>query len=164
MDRLFIAPGNHDIERDADGRSDAILESIRDYSPKNGTLPPDKMLDVHSGHAEFREMMHAIYHNNLEMTACYDNDEKPHFVKETKADAVIRGIRNSIDFEYELPLAQANYKLDYKADTIFLATLPEHSYISSSAVRELVRYKGDIKGFVPDVVYQFIVQKFDYMI
>ena len=86
------------------------------------------------------------------------------FVKETKADAVIRVIRNSIDFEYELPLAQANYKLDYKADTIFLATLPEHSYISSSAVRELVRYKGDIKGFVPDVVYQFIVQKFDYMI
>ena len=86
------------------------------------------------------------------------------FVKETKADAVIRGIRNSIDFEYEIPLAQANYKLDYKADTIFLATLPEHSYISSSAVRELVRYKGDIKGFVPDVVYQFIVQKFDYMI
>ena len=86
------------------------------------------------------------------------------FVKETKADAVIRGIRNSIDFEYELPLAQANYKLDYKADTIFLATLPEHSYISSSAVRKLVRYKGDIKGFVPDVVYQFIVQKFDYMI
>ena len=86
------------------------------------------------------------------------------FVKETKADAVIRGIRNSIDFEYELPLAQANYKLDYKADTIFLATLPEHSYISSSALRELVRYKGDIKGFVPDVVYQFIVQKFDYMI
>ena len=86
------------------------------------------------------------------------------FVEETKADAVIRGIRNSIDFEYELPLAQANYKLDYKADTIFLATLPEHSYISSSAVRELVRYKGDIKGFVPDVVYQFIVQKFDYMI
>ena len=86
------------------------------------------------------------------------------FVKETKADAVIRGIRNSIDFEYELPLAQANYKLDYKADTIFLATLPEHSYISSSTVRELVRYKGDIKGFVPNVVYQFIVQKFDYMI
>ncbi|MEY8431368.1 metallophosphoesterase [Lachnospiraceae bacterium 48-42] len=84
VDRLFIAPGNHDIERDADGRSDVILESIRDYSPKNGTLPPDKMLDVHSGHAEFREMMHAIYHNNLEMTACYDNDEKPHFVKETK--------------------------------------------------------------------------------
>ena len=86
------------------------------------------------------------------------------FVKETGADAVVRGIRNSVDFEYELPLAQANYKLDYKADTIFLATLPEHSYISSSAVRELVRYKGDIKGFVPDVVYQFIVQKFDYMI
>lgn len=86
------------------------------------------------------------------------------FVKETGASVVVRGIRNSVDFEYELPLAQANYKLDYKADTVFLATLPEHSYISSSAVRELVKYKGDIKGFVPSVVYQFIVQKFDYMI
>ena len=85
------------------------------------------------------------------------------FVKETKADAVIRGIRNSIDFEYELPLAQANYKLDYKADTIFLATLPEHSYISSSAVKELARYKGDIKGFVPGSVYQFLMQKCNYL-
>lgn len=84
------------------------------------------------------------------------------FVDKTGADAVIRGIRSSADFEYELPLAQANYKLNGKADTLFLATLPEHSYISSSAVKELVRYKGDIKGFVPDIVYKFIAQKFNY--
>lgn len=84
------------------------------------------------------------------------------FVHQTGADAVIRGIRNSTDFEYELPLAQANYKLNSKADTLFLATLPEHSYISSSAVKELVRYKGDITEFVPDVVCKFIMQKCNY--
>lgn len=84
-------------------------------------------------------------------------------VNKTGAVAVIRGIRNTTDFEYELPLAQANYKLNNKADTLFLTTLPEHSYISSSAVKELLKYKGDIKGFVPDIVYQFIVQKFHYI-
>lgn len=82
------------------------------------------------------------------------------FVQNTGADAIIRGVRSLADFEYELPLAQANYKLNYKADTLFLAARPEHSYISSSAVKELARYKGDIKGFVPDKVYQFIKQKF----
>lgn len=81
------------------------------------------------------------------------------FVNKVRADAVIRGIRSSMDFEYELPLAQANYKLNNKADTLFLATLPEHSYISSSAVKELLRYNGDIKGFVPDIVREYIAQK-----
>ena len=84
VDQLFIVPGNHDIVRDADGRSDAILESIKDYSPKDGTFPSNKMSDVHNGHEEFREMIHIIYHDNLEMAACYDDDEKPHFTIETK--------------------------------------------------------------------------------
>lgn len=82
------------------------------------------------------------------------------FVARVGADVVVRGIRNSVDFEYELPLAQANYKLNNNADTIFLATLPEYSYISSSAVKELLRYKGDISAFVPELVCKFLSQKF----
>ncbi len=84
------------------------------------------------------------------------------FVEKTGADTVIRGIRSPSDFEYELPLAQANYKLNYKADTLFLATRPEYSYISSSAVKELARYKGDIEGFVPEAIYQFLKKKYNY--
>lgn len=101
VDRLFIVLGNHDIERDADRCSDVNLESIRDYSPKDGTLPSDKMLEVHNGHAEFREMIHAIYHDNLEMAACYDNDEKPHFAIETKDFNIIcidTALTNLIEF------------------------------------------------------------------
>ena len=85
------------------------------------------------------------------------------FVSRTGADTIIRGVRSPADFEYELPLAQANYKLNYKADTLFLATKPEYSYISSSAVKELARYKGDIKDLVPDYVFQFIKKKCDYL-
>lgn len=84
VDRLFIVPGNHDIERDADGRAEAILESIKEYSPKDGALASDKMAAVHYGHTEFRKMMHIIYHENQEQAANYDDDEKPHFVTETK--------------------------------------------------------------------------------
>lgn len=84
VDRLFIVPGNHDIERDADGRAEAILESIKEYSPKDGALASDKMAAVHCGHTEFRKMMHIIYHENQEQAAGYDNDQKPHFVTETK--------------------------------------------------------------------------------
>ena len=84
VDRLFIVPGNHDIERDAEGRAEAILESIKDYSPKDGALASDKMSAVHCGHTEFRKMMHMIYHEDQEQAASYDDDEKPHFVTETK--------------------------------------------------------------------------------
>ena len=78
------------------------------------------------------------------------------FVEKQKADVIVRGLRTSVDFEYELPLAQANHKMNHHADTVFLATAPEYSYISSSAVRELLKYHADISGYVPENVLRFI--------
>lgn len=75
------------------------------------------------------------------------------FVEQEQADVIVRGLRTAQDFEYELPLAQANFKLSQRADTIFLATAPEYSYISSSGVKEIYRFGGDIKGMVPEIVY-----------
>ena len=98
-----------------------------------------------------------------EITADQDNIEVSSFegllvdfVKEQHADAVVRGLRTPGDFEYELPLAQANHKLSVQADTIFLASAPEYSYISSSAVRELLRYQADISGYVPETVLRYM--------
>lgn len=71
------------------------------------------------------------------------------FVDKCDADVIVRGLRIANDFEYELPLAQANYKLNGRADTVFLATSPQYSYVSSSAVKELMRYNADISDFVP---------------
>lgn len=81
------------------------------------------------------------------------------FVQETGAVAVVRGLRTAVDFEYELPLAQANYHLNTQADTVFLATAPEYSYISSSGVKEILAFHGDIRGMVPDLVYQWLQTK-----
>ena len=76
------------------------------------------------------------------------------FVKQEHASVIVRGLRTAQDFEYELPLAQANYKLNERADTIFLPTAPEHSYISSSGVKEIYRFGGNIQGMVPELVIQ----------
>ena len=98
-----------------------------------------------------------------EITADQDNIEVSSFEgllvdfgKEQHADAIVRGLRTPGDFEYELPLAQANHKLSVQADTIFLASAPEYSYISSSAVRELLRYQADISGYVPETVLRYM--------
>ena len=98
-----------------------------------------------------------------EITADQDNIEVSSFegllvdfVKEQHVDAIVRGLRTPGDFEYELPLAQANHKLSVQADTIFLASAPEYSYISSSAVREFLRYQADISGYVPETVLRYM--------
>lgn len=98
-----------------------------------------------------------------EITADQDNIEVSSFegllvdfVKEQHADAIVRGLRTPGDFEYELPLAQANHKLSVQADTIFMASAPEYSYISSSAVRELLRYQADISSYVPETVLRYM--------
>lgn len=81
------------------------------------------------------------------------------FVQETGAVAVVRGLRTAADFEYELPLAQANRHLNIQVDTVFLATAPEHSYISSSGVKEIMAFQGDVRGMVPESVYQWLQTK-----
>lgn len=81
------------------------------------------------------------------------------FVKENEACAVIRGLRTAADFEYELPLAQTNRRLYEGADTVFLATAPQHSYISSSGVKELLHFGGSIQGMVPDIVEEYLAHR-----
>lgn len=64
------------------------------------------------------------------------------------AVAIVRGIRNSSDFEYELPIAQANRSMRPELDTLFLATQPQHGFVSASIVREIASHGGDRKSVV----------------
>lgn len=82
------------------------------------------------------------------------------FAKERKADVIIRGLRAVTDFEYELQLAQTNKKLFPDVETIFLATNVNFAYLSSSVVREIARYGGDIKQFVPESIVQSVYDKY----
>lgn len=74
------------------------------------------------------------------------------FAKEQKANFVIRGLRAVTDFEYELQMAQTNRIIDPEIDTIFLTTSLKFAYLSSSTVKEVAAFHGDISKFVPKKV------------
>ena len=83
------------------------------------------------------------------------------FARQMDAFVIIRGLRAITDFEYELQWAQANRAVRPHLDTLFLVTNVEYSYLSSSAVRELARYHGDVSLFVPPYVEQKLDEKLD---
>lgn len=73
------------------------------------------------------------------------------FCKAVNATAIIRGLRNPADFEFEKAIAQTNHKLT-EIDTVFFLTTAKNSYISSSIVREVIVNNGDYTKLVPDCV------------
>ena len=73
-------------------------------------------------------------------------------VEECNANAVVRGLRAITDFEYELQIAQLNRVMDTSIDTVFLTTSLEYAYLSSSTVKEVAAYGGDISNFVTPYV------------
>jgi pantetheine-phosphate adenylyltransferase len=73
------------------------------------------------------------------------------FCKKVNADALIRGLRNPADFEFEKSVAQMNRRLS-GFETVFLLTSAGHAFISSSIVREIMLHKGDFSSLVPKAV------------
>jgi pantetheine-phosphate adenylyltransferase len=72
-----------------------------------------------------------------------------HFAKQVGASAILRGLRNTTDFEYENTIAQVNNYLNSELETVFLITSPSLAYISSSIVRELYKFGTDVSNFLP---------------
>lgn len=81
------------------------------------------------------------------------------FARKMDARMVIRGLRAITDFEYELQMAQTNHKMEPNIETAFLTTSLEYSYLSSSTVKEVAAFGGDISQFVPEIVIEKIQEK-----
>jgi len=93
-----------------------------------------------------------IYKNNPRVEAKSYTNLTIQFASEINAIAILRGIRNSIDLEYEKTIALANRHQNPNIETVFLFSLPEYSFISSTVVREMIKYKGNIEGLVPEAI------------
>lgn len=78
------------------------------------------------------------------------------YAKKRNASVLLRGLRTSFDFEYEMQLSQTNNALYNEIKTVFLITKPEYNFISSSCVREILLNNGDISGFVPEAVREYL--------
>lgn len=82
------------------------------------------------------------------------------YAKRTDAAIIVRGLRAVTDFEYELQIAQTNHEIYMELETIFLTTRLEYAYLSSTIVKEVASYGGDISRFVPHQIIARIYAKY----
>ena len=85
------------------------------------------------------------------------------FAQKQQAKVIIKGLRAVSDFEHELQMAHLNKRLNSEIETIFMMASAEYMYLSSSAVKEIAMYGGDITGLVPDVVKEELKLKYKHL-
>ena len=157
MKKRAIYPGSFDpvtfghldiIERSAKMVDELYVAVLRN-SAKNPLFSTDERVSMIKGQTKT--------FNNVFVTS-FDG-LLVDYAKKMDANIIIRGLRAVTDFEYELQIAQMNRVVDDQIDTIFLTTSLEYAYLSSSIVKEVASYNGDISKFVPEEVAREVFRK-----
>jgi pantetheine-phosphate adenylyltransferase len=94
------------------------------------------------------------------VSVCVGDGLSVDFAKRRNAEILLRGIRAVMDYEHELQQATANMILAPTIETVFLLTRPEHSFMSSSAVKQIALNQGDLTKFVPKEILPIIMAEF----
>ena len=156
MNRTAIFPGSFDpftvghesIVRRALSMFDKIIIAIGYNSNKPGFFPLNKRKEWIS--LVFENEKRIIVDDYMELTVEY--------CKRIGAQFILRGLRTSADFEYERAIAQVNKSMYPEIETFFLLTIPEHTPINSSIVRDIIRHGGNTEGLLPK---QISISKID---
>jgi pantetheine-phosphate adenylyltransferase len=142
-----VTNGHLDVIHRAANLADLLVVGVLDNSAKNPKYTTVQRVEMLKLAMEDIKNTEVVSYNGL----------LADYVNENGFNAVVRGLRASMDFEYEIMLAQMNAKLFKNgAETIFLMTNPAHSYINSSIVKEVFSLGGDIEGLVPPKVYEYM--------
>ena len=102
------------------------------------------------------EMIKAVFAEETKFEIVSYEGLTVNFCKKLGASHMIRGIRTVSDFEYEKAIAQMNHSLDPEIESIFIVSKPGYSSISSTIVRDILRYGGDVDQFVPSAAIPFL--------
>ena len=146
-----ITNGHLDILKSGSEIFDKVIIAVSYNINKKGFLTVEERVDLIK-----KSVLHIP---NVEID-CFEG-LTVEYAKKKGADVLLRGLRTSFDFEYELQLSQANNALNPDLKTVFLITKPEYNFISSSMVREILVNKGDISKFVPKPVEEYWIAKSD---
>jgi len=148
MKRIALFPGSFDPF--TKGHEDIVLRGLRLFdeiiiaigynSGKNKRYFPIEVMIDHIGET-FEKYPNIKVQTYDELTAEYARKHNAHFL--------LRGLRNTTDFEYENSISQLNRNLNEDLETVFLITSPQLAAISSSIIREVHRYGGDVSSFLP---------------
>ncbi|QDI03999.1 MULTISPECIES: pantetheine-phosphate adenylyltransferase [Xanthomonas translucens group] len=143
-----ITNGHIDLVNRAAPLFERVVVGVAQSPSKGPTLPLQLRVDL------AREALAG--HRNVEVIG-FDT-LLAHFVRSVGGGVLLRGLRAVSDFEYEFQMASMNRHLIPEVETLFLTPAEQHSFISSSLVREIARLGGDVSGFVPPSVMQALVQ------
>ncbi|TGE18587.1 pantetheine-phosphate adenylyltransferase [Hymenobacter elongatus] len=147
MKRIALFPGSFDpftnghldVVRRGAALFDEVIIAIGNNSSKSRYLPVEQMVTMIE--AVFRDEPHVSVRAYKGLTADY--------ARQAGAKFLLRGLRNTTDFEYENTIAQANRHLNPELETVFLITSPVLAAISSTIIREVHRFGGNVDDFVP---------------
>ena len=145
-----VTKGHLDILQNAAEIFDKVIIAVAHNGEKKGFLPVEKRVELIK--ASIKNL------NNVEVDAF--EGLTIDYAQKHGAEILIRGLRAVSDFEYEMQLSQTNSALDKEIKTIFLTTRPKYNFISSSSVKEVFDFGGDISKFVPEVVNEYLKEKF----
>ncbi|CAG5068704.1 Phosphopantetheine adenylyltransferase [Dyadobacter sp. CECT 9623] len=147
MDRIALFPGSFDpFTR---GHQDIVLRGLRLFDQvvigigNNATKKRYFPLNV------MKEMIERTFSNEQNVKVVTYDDLTAHVARELGATFLLRGLRNTTDFEYENGISQVNRYLYEEIETVFLITSPELAPISSSIIRDLHRYGQGVDNFLP---------------
>jgi pantetheine-phosphate adenylyltransferase len=131
--------GHLDIVRRGVGLFDELIIAIGTNSSKQRYLPVDWMIT----------QLEMLFHDEPRVSVRRYQGLTTEFARETGARFLLRGLRNTLDFEYENAIAQANRQLSPGLETVFLSTSPTLAAVSSTIIREIHRFGGDVTQFLP---------------
>lgn len=141
-----VTKAHVDIVKRSIGLFDKIYIGIGVNSSKKGLLTIETREKMLRAVFETEPKIHVIAYEGLTVDFC----------KSIGADYMIRGIRTVSDFEYEKAIAQMNHSLAPEIESIFIVSKPGYSSISSTIVREILRYNGDVTQFIPKEALPFL--------
>jgi pantetheine-phosphate adenylyltransferase len=99
-----------------------------------------------------KEMISKVFQNEPRVKVDHYEGLTVDYCRKNGAGYLVRGLRTSADFEFERAIAQVNKVMAADVESVFLLTVPEHSHINSSIVRDIIRNGGDASRFVPSVI------------
>jgi pantetheine-phosphate adenylyltransferase len=145
-----ITKGHVDIVRRAACLFDEVLVAVAESTSKNTVFSTQERIEMAEIALQQISNAKVVAFNGL-MADC---------AREHQAKIILRGLRAVSDFEYEFQMASMNRKLIPEADTLFLTPAEQFSYISSSLVRDIAKYGGDVAEFVPENVLLALNERF----
>lgn len=145
-----VTNGHLDVFTRAAALADKVIVAVLINKTKSSLFSVDERIEI------LREVVAPL--PNVEVDSFYGL--LVDYCKDHGVNAIVKGLRAVSDFDYELQMAQMNYRLG-GVETLFVSTNPLYSYLSSSLVKEVARHGGSVDGLVPDAVLDRLQAKLD---